>query len=559
MYQALYRKYRPKTFNEVVGQDVIVKTLKNEITRNKINHAYLFAGPRGCGKTSIAKLFARVINCENPIDFNPCNSCVSCLQTQNTDIIEIDAASNNGVDEIREIRNKVNLVPSTGKYKIYIIDEVHMLTTGAFNALLKTLEEPPSHAIFILATTDPHKIPTTILSRCQRFDFKKVKEDVIVKRLSFIAESEQIEIEDAALKEIAFIADGGMRDAISILDQAVAYSTDVITLKDINDIVGTISNSKIDEFINNLIENKINDMLMFSSECNDSGKNMIKVAEKIMYQLKNILIEQIKKEENNIGLSKEKIIYLIKELNETISSMKKSNDPKLLFDLFIIKNSNVNSGEENKEKVSNVHYISSKEELPDKIVDTVVKTNILKQTSEDNNNNVIENKKTTVDLNVIPKENENLKKLVDIRIGNALSGFNKKLFMDFKNNIYKMEELLLTPEYSNIVSLVLDGDIKALGNNYIIFVYKTKSLEDIFNYKILEIEDMLENVYHEKYKVIATNNDSWEIIKKEFNSKTKKYVFVPETSDLLDFLHDDDNGEKEENIDNMFGSIVEYQ
>ena len=559
MYQALYRKYRPKTFNEVVGQDVIVKTLKNEITRNKINHAYLFAGPRGCGKTSIAKLFARVINCENPIDFNPCNSCVSCLQTQNTDIIEIDAASNNGVDEIREIRNKVNLVPSTGKYKIYIIDEVHMLTTGAFNALLKTLEEPPSHAIFILATTDPHKIPTTILSRCQRFDFKKVKEDVIVKRLSFIAESEQIEIEDAALKEIAFIADGGMRDAISILDQAVAYSTYVITLKDINDIVGTISNSKIDEFINNLIENKINDMLMFSSECNDSGKNMIKVAEKIMYQLKNILIEQIKKEENNIGLSKEKIIYLIKELNETISSMKKSNDPKLLFDLFIIKNSNVNSGEENKEKVSNVHYISSKEELPDKIVDTVVKTNILKQTSEDNNNNVIENKKTTVDLNVIPKENENLKKLVDIRIGNALSGFNKKLFMDFKNNIYKMEELLLTPEYSNIVSLVLDGDIKALGNNYIIFVYKTKSLEDIFNYKILEIEDMLENVYHEKYKVIATNNDSWEIIKKEFNSKTKKYVFVPETSDLLDFLHDDDDGEKEENIDNMFGSIVEYQ
>ena len=196
--------------------------------------------------------------------------------------------------------------------------------------------------------------------------------------------------------------------------------------------------------------------------------------------------------------------------------------------------------------------------MPDKIVDTVVKTNILKQTSEDNNNNVIENKKTTVDLNVIPKENENLKKLVDIRIGNALSGFNKKLFMDFKNNIYKMEELLLTPEYSNIVSLVLDGDIKALGNNYIIFVYKTKSLEDIFNYKILEIEDMLENVYHEKYKVIATNNDFWEIIKKEFNSKTKKYVFVPETSDLLDFLHDDD-GEKEENIDNMFGSIVEYQ
>ena len=181
MYQALYRKYRPKTFDDVAGQEVIIKTLKNAVINDKISHAYLFAGPRGCGKTSIAKIFAKLVNCKDIVDGMPCNKCVCCTQTneQNMDVIEMDAASNNGVDEIREINNKVNLVPSLGKYKIYIIDEVHMLTIGAFNALLKTLEEPPSHVIFILATTDPHKVPVTILSRCQRFDLKKIPVDNI--------------------------------------------------------------------------------------------------------------------------------------------------------------------------------------------------------------------------------------------------------------------------------------------------------------------------------------------------------------------------------------------
>ena len=230
MYQALYRKYRPKILEDVCGQDIIVRIIKNSINKNQINHAYLFAGPRGTGKTSIAKIFARIVNCANSKDCIPCGKCPSCTEINNSDIIEIDAASNNGVDEIRELRSKVNLVPAFGKYKVYIIDEVHMLTVGAFNALLKTLEEPPEHIIFVLATTDPQKIPETILSRCQRFDFKKISTESIVENLEKISQKENIEIETPALIEIARLSDGGMRDSIGMLDQARAYTNEKITV-----------------------------------------------------------------------------------------------------------------------------------------------------------------------------------------------------------------------------------------------------------------------------------------------------------------------------------------
>ena len=225
MYKALYRKYRPKSFDEIYGQDVIKKTIINEIKNNKISHAYLFCGPRGTGKTSVAKLVAKLINCENSKNGVACNECESCKQINNNsnlDIIEIDAASNNGVDEIRELKDKVKFLPTISKYKVYIIDEVHMLSTGAFNALLKTLEEPPKHVVFILATTEVNKIPITIISRCQRFDFKKISSENIYNRLKYIVNEENINITDDAIKEISILSDGGLRDAIGLLDKLVS-------------------------------------------------------------------------------------------------------------------------------------------------------------------------------------------------------------------------------------------------------------------------------------------------------------------------------------------------
>ena len=233
MHKALYRVYRPKTFEDVVGQEHIVKTLKNQIKNNNIGHAYLFSGTRGTGKTSTAKIFARAVNCLNPINEEPCNECEICRDTLNDnimDVVEIDAASNNSVDDIRELRESVKYTPSKAKYKVYIIDEVHMLSQGAFNALLKTLEEPPSYVIFILATTEPHKIPATILSRCQRFDFKRVSSKDIAARMAYICEKEDIEVEDKALNLIARNSQGALRDALSILDQCMSFGNDKIDI-----------------------------------------------------------------------------------------------------------------------------------------------------------------------------------------------------------------------------------------------------------------------------------------------------------------------------------------
>ena len=480
MHQSLYRKYRPTNFDEVAGQKVIIKTLKNAIKNNTLSHAYLFAGPRGTGKTSIAKILAKIVNCEKLDNYNPCNNCVNCTQYNNNqavDIIEIDAATNNGVNEIRELKSKIGLVPALGKYKVYIIDEVHMLSDGAFNALLKTLEEPPEHVIFVLATTDPHKIPLTILSRCQRFDFKKLDLNQIIDRLNYVVKEENINIDEDALKEIAYLSDGGMRDSLSLLDQAQSYADDKITIQDIHEINGTITNKELNDFLNNIINNNIEDIFKKIDKFNSDGKDFYKLTEEIINHLRNILIYKNVPnyfEENSnydVDISFEQVMKYIKIFNETIYEMKTSISTKLLFELAIIQ--------------------------------------LMKN----------DNKKINND--------ELLEKLKKIRINNTLCNFNKKEFLQFKNDIKSIK--INDKEYEKLIDL---GIIKAYSNDYFIILYEDSELLEKFNNNYKTIDKILLNSYNKPLRGIAVDNASWKKIKKEFNNKEKTYEYIDEEKEI---------------------------
>jgi DNA polymerase III subunit gamma/tau len=299
-YVALYRAYRPKSFDEVAGQKVIIRTLKNALLHDKIAHAYLFSGPRGTGKTSVAKIFAKAVNCLKQPNDNPCNACDVCIGIDKGDIpdvIEIDAASNNGVDEIREIRDKVKYMPSVGRFKVYIVDEVHMLSPGAFNALLKTLEEPPKHVIFILATTEVHKIPATILSRCQRFDFKNIETADIVTKLDEIIEAEKIDIETDAVMTIAQNAEGGLRDAISLLDQAVSFSEGTITADDIHQVFGSVSKTVLKAMLLSIASKETAAAMHHLKDLVASGKDIARITSDLIIALRDILVDKTMNDE----------------------------------------------------------------------------------------------------------------------------------------------------------------------------------------------------------------------------------------------------------------------
>ncbi|GCF92928.1 DNA polymerase III subunit gamma/tau [Enterococcus florum] len=294
-YQALYRVWRSQRFDDIVGQAAITKTLKNAINQEKTSHAYLFTGPRGTGKTSAAKIFAKAINCPNSVDGEPCNQCEMCrsiTEGRQEDVIEIDAASNNGVEEIRFIRDRANYAPTAAKYKVYIIDEVHMLSTGAFNALLKTLEEPKEHVIFILATTEPHKIPATIISRTQRFDFKRIDVQAIIGRMAFILNETNVAYEDQALTVIARAAEGGMRDALSILDQAISFSADKITLQDALAVTGSLTTEMMDRFISACLARNVAEALNALEEILSEGKEARRLTEDLLLYCRDLLMYQ---------------------------------------------------------------------------------------------------------------------------------------------------------------------------------------------------------------------------------------------------------------------------
>ena len=360
-YTALYRKFRPINFNETVGQEHITKTLKNQIIANRVGHAYLLNGGRGTGKTSTAKILARAINCINPQDGEPCNKCEICLEAMNgslTDIVEMDAASNNSVEDIRAIRDEVNFLPTKAKYRIYIIDEVHMLSSGAFNALLKTLEEPPEHVKFILATTEPQKLPATILSRCQRFDFKQISVQNIIKRLEIVCQESEISITPKALEIIAVLAEGALRDALSILERCVQDGDNNIDEYKVKELVGIPKIIFIHNITKAIIECNVDEATRCTSEMLVDGKDIVNILWEMIKYVKDILVYKVtekldiysdEEKENikniSVNTSKDRLVEIIYKLSELENNIKLSTQKNIMFEAGIIKlciNKNIN-------------------------------------------------------------------------------------------------------------------------------------------------------------------------------------------------------------------------
>jgi DNA polymerase III subunit gamma/tau len=499
-YKALYRIYRPQTFDEVVGQKYILQTIKNAIEHNKIAHAYLFSGPRGTGKTTLAKLLAKGVNCTAAAN-RPCNECDNCkaiaLGTY-PDVIEIDAASNNGVDEIREIIDKVKYAPIAGKYKIYIIDEVHMLSTGAFNALLKTLEEPPAHIIFILATTDVHKVIPTIISRCQRFDFNKVSQTDIKLRIKDILEQENIKYENDVVPLIAELADGGVRDALGILDQTIAYAGDNLTGNHVRDIYGVASTAEIIDLIENVLNKKIKESLFFVHDFDQRGVDLVRLTSGILNILKETVIFNYSSDNSNLELlSKQQVEKLGSLMNnnlafkiidtvvETLANYKKVNSPRSLLELAILKLCTL------EDKVTINEKIEVKTVTP-KIINTpkfeVVKEMEVKQkvvTETINLNEKVEPLKVDRD----PNGKEQIITFSDKELLNVLVQASKE-DKDFVSGRWSLiTQYMSKPQFSYAASLVIDGVPFAATDNALILGYQlapqARASSKASNYKLI--------------------------------------------------------------------------
>lgn len=531
-YVALYRKYRPNNFNDLIGQNAVTSIIKNEILNNKVSHAYLFSGPRGTGKTSAAKIIAKMVNCHNlSPDGVPCGTCSSCLNFYNSsDVVEIDAASNNGVDEIRELRDKVNLVPTYGKYKVYIIDEVHMLTNQAFNALLKTLEEPPKHIIFILATTEFSKIPDTVVSRCQKFQFSRFSTNEIVERLVYIASKENISIDREILVEIARLSNGGLRDAINIFDQFISYSG-VDSKKSLNDLYllnGVVSLDEMLCLLDFIIEKKLDKILSFVNDITKTGKDMGHFLEDFSFLIKNVYLlkndidlfdevfkgktKALMKFSNNF--SSDFLYNTIFSLNELVNQLRNSNFSSILLTMFFINLS--------------LNYSSSSVDVD--FSDKEVVNNDVGSNDKNisfTNNNIIENieNKTDSKFNIQSLSLE-LKK---IRINNAFATASK----EYKENFLKNWKIAVSSDNIDplIKSIISDLDVLVVGENDVIFAVKYDSLlERVYNH-FDQIKKIIDSSFEKEYRIVFIDLDEWKYEKDKYilNIKSgKNYVYIDE-------------------------------
>lgn len=519
-YKVLYRKYRPQNFNDLYGQDSIKEILKDSIINNKLAHAYCFNGPRGTGKTSTAKLFAKAINCENAKDGIACGECNSCKNfNENPDIIEIDAASNNGVEEIRELRDNVKILPSNSKYKIYIIDEVHMLSQSAWNAFLKTLEEPPKHVIFILATTEIQKVPITVLSRCQRFTFRKIPKNIICDRIQSIAKEENIDIEKSAAEYIADLADGGMRDALGYIDQ-LSKKNKKITTELIQNCFGIIGDSTIEEIFLSAKEENLENLQNIFDDIANQGLEINLLISKILNYLYN---EEIKILQNKSSVFNDP--QTIKELAFEISNCYLKKDALTLIKIVIlskIKTQNRVESIKNSDKIISREIISKEiNNENDFKIDTITEIS----------NNKEQPKEITKHLNqiVMPSHSdEEINKLKKIRTNNVFitaSKINKESFSINWNELKKD----IKYKNSDLYSKIEDAEVEIVSDNIAVLSINTETAVYLFNSNLETIEEEYNTKFNKQYKIICLLKQECNKAKEEYiKNKNKKYVYMEE-------------------------------
>lgn len=542
-YQALYRKYRPTNFDEVVGQTHIIQTLKNAIIQNRIAHAYLFCGPRGTGKTSIAKIFAKTLNCTNSQDA-PCGVCENCKMAANgshPDIIEIDAASNNGVDEVRNLIDKVKYAPMQGKYKIYIIDEVHMMTSGAFNALLKTIEEPPAHVIFIFATTEPNKVLPTIISRCQRFDFNKVSMHDIKYRLSVVCKNEGIEIDENGLTLIAQLADGGMRDALSILDQCVAYCSSHIDVDDIRKIYGVVTSEDIGKLFYSVYKKDVDSFVKDIQKYSDMGMDIKRLTADFIHMLKDSLILDYSENSTLVSdMNKDMIrkyfksapinfrIKCMEELMDTYNKYTYASNALDYLEASLLKISSY-SYESKTHIIDSDHNdfkeVEEEENYETSYDDTSDDSDIIeKNTQKDDNNGVLEKSEISDVSRETLKQSENKNNKIilnDEFVIQLLVGATKMERSIDTNKFNNIGQFISSLEFGKYAATLRNSSIMASGSNYIVVCVSS----EIFAKQINEFElnygyeDFMEVLLGKAKKVFALDKTQQSRVKDEFKER----------------------------------------
>jgi DNA polymerase-3 subunit gamma/tau len=523
-YQALYRKYRPKNFDDFIDQDNVKRILVNSIKNNKISHAYLFAGPRGIGKTSMAKIFAKAVNCmEFEKHDDVCDECENCLECNenSVDIIEIDAASNNGVDQIRDLKNKISIVPSVLKYKVYIVDEVHMLTNSAFNALLKTLEEPPGYVIFILATTEFYEVPETIVSRCQCFNFSRISLNSLMKRLRFIADSEKIKVDDDTLREIAEFSNGGLRDAIGVLDKLNSFTNGNIKSEDFKAINNLVSNEDIKKLYTSIVDNDKKEVLSVLEKVNLDGYDFKNLIERLMVYIRDNLANNINdnKDINNID------IKLVSCLNDLLIELKQSLTPYIISQVRIL-DFMINNFEKSVQCTPvnlQDQGVQCTTEEP-KIISREIK-------KESEKPKAVEKKKKEVDDWVI---NEEVKANL---INNALASANKTIKDKYVRCWDSLPEYFNSRKYGKMAQLVSDTFPMVVGEGYMILTTDVGAIIDNIYKSVSVCEELINKLTNDNIRIVVVLNNDFNNIKTKYVNDIKngiKYEIVEENRDLIE-------------------------